>query len=211
MNGFRAGVAILLAEIAVVGEFGAAHGQSAGPGVAHAGAPIPGLPGIGGAFQLTDQDGKARTDEEFRGKLLLVTFGYTDCPDICLLDLQNVSAALNEAGPEIAAETVPLFISIDAEHDTPQRLKQFVRQFSPDIIGLTGTRWEIGRIAAAYRVHMAMAHQGSHDVPEHSDFQYLMGRDGKLLSIIPPGTSAPDIAARLRKYAADRPHAKEPS
>jgi protein SCO1/2 len=178
---------------------------------AQTGAAIPGLPGFGGPFALVDQDGRTRTDTEFRGKLMLVTFGYTGCPDVCPLDLQKVSAALDAAGAEIAAETVPLFISIDPDQDTPERLKQFVRPFGPEIVGLTGTREEIGRVVAAYRVHAAVIHHAGHDEPDHSDFQYLMGPDGKLLSLIQPDASAADIAARLRKYAAGQFLPKEHS
>jgi protein SCO1 len=163
-------------------------------------ATIPGLPGLGGPFSLIDQVGNRRTDEEFRGRLLLVTFGYSNCPDVCPLDLQKVTEALRLAGPEVAAGTVPLFITVDPDRDTPQRLKEFVGQFSPDIVGLSGTREAIARVAEEYHMHIAFSRSGE---PSHSDFQYLMGRDGKLLSLIVPNATAEDIAARLRKYAAN--------
>ena len=195
--------AAFLVGMAIAATTGAACAQTAPP--------IPGLPGFGGPFALTDQDGKQRTDTEFRGKLMVVTFGYTSCPDVCELDLQKVALALDQAGPEIAAETVPLFISIDPEHDTPAELKRFVRQFGPQIIGLTGSRADIARVAAAYRVHVATTHHAGHDEPEHSDFQYLMGPDGKFLTLIQPDASADDIAARLEKYGVGQHLSKDPA
>ncbi len=177
-----------------------------GTGAANEGAPAghapAGLPGLGGPFALIDQDGHSRSDAEFRGKLLLITFGYTDCPDICPLELQKVSDALAMAGPAVSANVVPLFITVDPVRDTPERLKRFVGQFSGTIIGLTGTPESIGQVAHAYRVHAVSAGHEGHHLIEHSDFQYLMGRDGLLLSLIAPNATVADISQRLQKYTA---------
>jgi protein SCO1/2 len=192
----------LLVGVIAAAAIRSAYAQPAGP--------IPGLSGFGGSFELTDQDGRQRTDADFRGKLLVVTFGYASCPDVCPLDLQKVSIALEQVGADIAAETVPLFISIDPEHDTPERLKRFVRQFGGAIVGLTGSREQVARVAAAYRLHVAAPnHAGEHEL-EHSSFQYLMGADGKFLTLIRPDATAEEIAVRLRKYAADPRLSKEP-
>jgi len=174
-----------------------AHDPSHHADAAEESAPIPGLPGFGGPFSLIDQTGQRRTDADFRGKLMLVTFGYTDCPDICPLDLQKVAAALELAGPAVAGHVAPLFISVDPAHDTPQKLADFVTPFSPAIIGLTGTGAEIAPVAAAYRIHALQTHDGA---IEHSDFQYLMGPDGKFLTLIRPDATAETIAGLLVKY-----------
>jgi protein SCO1/2 len=168
--------------------------DAAGPDVAA----IPGLPGFGGPFSLVDHAGRPRTDADFRGKLMLVTFGYTDCPDICPLDLQKVTDALNRVGPDVVARVAPLFITVDPKHDTPERLAAFVASFSPTIIGLTGRPDQIADVAKAYRIHALVEPDGT---IEHSDFQYLMGPDGKFLTLIRPDATAEVIADLLNKYA----------
>ncbi|HVJ53423.1 MAG TPA: SCO family protein [Aliidongia sp.] len=176
------------------------HPDSAAP--ASGTVEIPGLPGLGGPFALIDQKGMVRTDQEFLGKLMLVTFGYTDCPDICPLQMQKLTEALALAGPAVAGQIVPLFITVDPSHDTPDRLAGFLSAFDPSIIGLTGSREAIGKVARAYHVHAVEAPGAgkAHEI-DHSDLQYLMGRDGKFLTLILPNASAADIAARLAKYA----------
>jgi len=168
--------------------------------------PIPGLPGLGGPFTLTDQDGKTRTDQEFSGKLLLVTFGFTGCSSICPLQMQKVSEALAEIPPEVASRVVPLFISIDPVGDTPESMRRFLAAYHPSIIGLTGSEAQIDTLLRDYHVYIgdrASTSSGPNtgDI-EHSDMQYLMGPDGKFLTLILPNASASDIAARLNKYAA---------
>jgi len=169
-------------------------------------APIPGLPGLGGPFTLIDQDGKTRTDQEFRGKLLLVTFGFTGCSSICPLQMKKVSEALAEIPPEVANRVVPLFISIDPVGDSPNELRRFLAAYHPSIIGLTGNAAQIENVVRAYHVHVgaqpnASSGPNAGDI-DHSDLQYLMGPDGLFLTLILPNASASDIAARLSKYAA---------
>jgi len=161
-------------------------------------AAIPGLPGFGGPFSLVDQAGRPRTDADFHGKLMLITFGYADCPDICPLDLQKVAEALNKVGPGVAARVAPLFITVDPKHDTPERLAAFITPFSSSIIGLTGPPNQIADVAKAYRIHALVEPDGT---IEHSDFQYLMGPDGKFLTLIRPDATAEIIAGLLDKYA----------
>jgi cytochrome oxidase Cu insertion factor (SCO1/SenC/PrrC family) len=93
---------------------------------------------VGGSFELTDQTGLRRTDADFRGKLVVLYFGYTYCPDVCPAELQSISLALDNLGA--AAEVVqPLFITVDPERDNPARLADFVSSFHPRLIGLTGS------------------------------------------------------------------------
>src|SRR5579871_3378407 len=111
---------------------------------------------IGGAFALTDHDGKRRTDAEFRGKLLVIYFGYTNCPDICPADLTAISLALDRLGA--AAEAVqPIFITLDPERDTAAHLAEYVRAFHPRLLALTGTPEEIRNVATAYKAWYAKA------------------------------------------------------
>src|SRR5437773_1782198 len=109
---------------------------------------------VGGPFELTDPTGHRRTDTDFRGKLVVLYFGYTYCPDVCPTELQSISLALDKLGA--AADTVqPLFITVDPERDTPARLADFVSSFHPRLIDLTGSLAEIRKTAIAYRTFFA--------------------------------------------------------
>lgn len=109
---------------------------------------------VGGSFELIDQNGKTRTDAEFRGELLLVYFGYTTCPDICPAELMQIGLVIDKLGG--AGDGVqPLFISIDPERDTPDVLAPYVAQFHPRLIGLTGTPKQIRAVADNYKAYYA--------------------------------------------------------
>jgi len=153
---------------------------------------------IGGPFALIDQNGKPRTNEDFRGKLLLVYFGFTYCPDVCPTDLQNIGLALDQLGA--AGENVqPLFITVDPERDTAEHLKDYVPMFHPRLIGLTGDGAAIHDAAAAYRAYYAkIPLKGDDYTVDHSSFIYVMGADGTYLGFFPPGTPPERIAESLR-------------
>jgi cytochrome oxidase Cu insertion factor (SCO1/SenC/PrrC family) len=161
---------------------------------------------IGGAFALTDQNGTRRTDADFRGKLMLVYFGFTYCPDICPTDLLQMALAVDQLGP--AGEMVqPVFITVDPERDTPEHLKQYVPLFHPRFVGLTGDAIAIRAAARAYRVYYKKVEREDRSdyTVDHSAFIYLMGRDGEYLGFFPPGTSAGQIADIIRpRLAANR-------
>ncbi len=154
---------------------------------------------VGGPFELTDQAGRRRTDADFRGKLVMLYFGYTYCPDVCPTELQSISLALDQLGA--AAEAVqPLFVTVDPERDTPARLAGFVAAFHPRLIGLTGSPAEIRKTAIAYRTFFAkssVAAPGDYAV-DHSGFIYLVGKDGRYLGFLPPGLAPGDIADAIR-------------
>jgi cytochrome oxidase Cu insertion factor (SCO1/SenC/PrrC family) len=154
---------------------------------------------VGGPFELTDQTGRRRTDTDFRGKLVVLYFGYTYCPDVCPTELQSISLALDKLGA--AAEAVqPLFITVDPERDTPVRLAGFVSSFHPRLIGLTGSLADIRKTAIAYRtffVKSGAATPGDYAV-DHTGFIYLVGRDGRYLGFLPPGSTPDAIADAIR-------------
>ncbi|HEY7228905.1 MAG TPA: SCO family protein [Pseudolabrys sp.] len=158
---------------------------------------------IGGSFALIDQNGRLRTDTDFRGKFLLVYFGYTYCTDICPTDLQAISTAIDKL--ETAGESVqPLFITVDPEHDTPEAIKLYVGLFHPRLIGLTGSAKEIKSAARAYKVYYAKNDQSKKSDPviDHSGFVFLVGPNGKYLGFFPPGTSADRMVEGLRPHLA---------
>jgi cytochrome oxidase Cu insertion factor (SCO1/SenC/PrrC family) len=145
---------------------------------------------IGGPFALIDHTGKPRTDEDFRGKLLLIYFGYSSCPDVCPTDLQQIGLAVDGLGA--GAEAVqPLFITLDPERDTSEHLADYVPLFHPRLIGLTGSAEQIRRVALAYKVYYAKYPPDSPDyVIDHSAFIYLVDKAGKYVGFFPPGTTA---------------------
>jgi protein SCO1/2 len=154
---------------------------------------------VGGPFWLIDHTGKPRTDADFRGKLLLIYFGFTYCPDICPADLQNIGLALDKLGP--AAEAVqPLFITVDPERDTPAHLADYATMFHPRLIGLTGDAASIRKTADAYKVYYAKvpSEKGDDYTVDHTAFIYLMDRDGTYLGFFPPGTTPERIAESIR-------------
>ena len=154
---------------------------------------------VGGPFELMDQTGHRRSDTDFRGKLVVLYFGYTYCPDVCPTELQSISLALDKLG--VAADSVqPLFITVDPERDTPTRLAEFVSSFHPRLIGLTGSPAEIRKTAIAYRTFFAKnaaAAPGDYSV-DHTGFIYLVGKDGHYLGFLPPGATADEIADVIR-------------
>jgi protein SCO1/2 len=175
-------------------------------------APLAGA-AIGGPFTLIDQDGKQRSYDEFQGKYRLVYFGYTQCPDICTPDMQNMMAGLKafeKANPELGAKVQPLFITVDAKRDTPAVLKQFVSSFHPRLIGLTGSEEQIAAATKSFAIYAAQVEGSSPEnyLMSHSQTPYLMGPDGKPLALIPADTpnseaneGAPElVAAELAKW-----------
>ncbi|SDI31495.1 protein SCO1/2 [Bradyrhizobium lablabi] len=155
---------------------------------------------VGGPFELTDHTGKPRTNSDFRGKLMLVYFGFTYCPDVCPADLQAIGLALDKLGAE-ADSVQPLFITVDPERDTAQHLAEYVPMFHPRLIGLTGSAEAIRKAADAYKVYYARV-EASKDpadyTVDHTAYIYLMDRDGNYLGFFPPGTSADRMVEIIR-------------
>jgi cytochrome oxidase Cu insertion factor (SCO1/SenC/PrrC family) len=157
---------------------------------------------VGGPFTLTDQTGRKRSDSEFRGKLMIVYFGYTFCPDVCPADLMAITQALDALGP--AAEGIqPVFITLDPERDT-KLLADYVAAFHRNFIGLTGSPEEIRNVANAYKAYYAKVpgeREGEYSI-DHMGAIYLMGRNGEYLGLMPPQTNPDRLTEVLRKYLA---------
>jgi protein SCO1 len=155
---------------------------------------------VGGPFSLTDQTGRLRTNGDFQGKLMLIYFGFTYCPDICPTDLQSIGLALDELG-QAADKVQPLFITVDPERDTAEHLKEYLPLFHPRLIGLTGDTSAIRAAAEAYKVYYEKVSdkQGENYTVDHTALIYLMGADGSYVGFFPPGTSPERIAETLRK------------
>ena len=164
----------------------------------------PATPGvvIGGPFTLIDHDGRAVTDADFRGRRMLVFFGYTYCPDICPTTLTTIADALDLLGDD-AGRLAPLFVTIDPAHDTAEHMRAYVAHFHPAIIGLTGSREQIADVARAYRVFFAEVLEDGADADDylmdHSTAVYLMDEDGRFDVHFTGSTSAEDMAATIRR------------
>jgi cytochrome oxidase Cu insertion factor (SCO1/SenC/PrrC family) len=159
---------------------------------------IAGSVSVGGPFTLTDQTGRTVTDADYRGKWMLVYFGYTFCPDVCPTELQTIAGALDRLGPD-AAKIVPIFITIDPARDTPPVLADYVRLFDKRLVGLTGSDAQIHDVARAYRVYYAKVTQKSSDsyLMDHSSFIYLMSPEGRFRALLQPGETPDAMAARI--------------
>jgi len=165
------------------------------------GADLPSL--FGGPFELTDETGARVGPETYAGKFMLIYFGYTYCPDICPTDLTVMGQALDSLGP-LADRVQPLLISVDPARDTPETLAAFTDAFHPALVGLTGAEAEVAAAAKAYRVHRrkfrldGMA--GDDYLVDHSTLTYLMGPDGRFVTMFPRGTTPERMAEVLRKH-----------
>ena len=156
---------------------------------------------LGGPFTLVGSDGKTVTDESYRGKLLLVYFGYTYCPDVCPTTLNNIAQALIELGTQASAVT-PVFITVDPKRDTPKKIGAYVKAFDPRIVGLTGSDAQIAAVAKEYRVYYApqSADETGNYLVDHSSFIYLMNRSGKLVKFMPGSLSGVEMADAIRPF-----------
>ncbi|MGB7914488.1 MAG: SCO family protein [Rhodomicrobium sp.] len=155
---------------------------------------------VGGPFSLVDTDGKRVTDRDFRGKLMLVFFGYAHCPDVCPTELQTMSAVMDKLGPE-AGKVAPIFISVDPKRDTPEALSSYMKNFDSRIAGLTGNQNEISDVAKAYRVYYRKAGDGGGGdyTVDHSAFVYLMDGEGKYLTHFSFNTTPESMLAVIKK------------
>ena len=188
MNNARRFILFLLPALMLAGCQG---GRGGGAGN-DAGAPEGDLVGahIGGDFTLTNQDGRPTRWADFDGKYRLVYFGYTYCPDVCPIDLQHLMNGFHQfakANPAKAAKVQPIFITIDPERDTPDKVKAFIRQFDDKMVGLTGSADEIAAVAKGYAVVYNKVKGGTPDsyLMAHTQLAYLMDPAGKPIAFIP--------------------------
>ena len=156
---------------------------------------------VGGPFQLIDQDGKPRGSADFRGKYMLIYFGYSFCPDVCPTTLGVMAQALDKMGID-ANRIVPIFITIDPARDTPSILKTYMAAFGPRFVGLTGSASAITAVEKDYRVYAKKQPlPGGVYGMDHSSVIYLMGPDGKLVSfydeLIAPDELEKDLRAKI--------------
>jgi cytochrome oxidase Cu insertion factor (SCO1/SenC/PrrC family) len=158
---------------------------------------------VGGPFQLTDQHGKPVSDQAFRGRYMLIYFGYSFCPDVCPTTLAVMAQALEKLGGK-SHQVVPVFITIDPERDTPKVLDDYMKSFGPNFVGLTGSVEAIKDAEKKYRVYAVKkpldpAKPKAGYGMDHSSVLYLMGPNGKLISFYDEAISPDALAKELRQ------------
>ncbi len=165
------------------------------------GRPQEGRPAVGGPFELIDGDGRTVTERDFRGRHMLVYFGFTFCPDVCPTTLFNASQALEEIGPALASKVRLVFVSVDPERDTPEVVKDYAGHFHPGTVGLTGTPEQVAAAARAFRIYYRKAapdEDGGYLV-DHSSILFLMDGEGRYVTHFGHEATAADMAAALKR------------
>jgi protein SCO1 len=155
---------------------------------------------IGGPFQLTDQNGKAVTEANLKGKPTLIFFGYTHCPDVCPTSLFEMSEVLRAMGKD-ADKVNAVFISVDPERDTPAIMKDYLASFDPHLEGLSGDPAETAKVITSYRVYAKKVPTKDGDYTmDHTALIYLMDRDGRFVSPFNLKQTPEAAATELKRY-----------
>jgi cytochrome oxidase Cu insertion factor (SCO1/SenC/PrrC family) len=153
-------------------------------------------------FSLTDHDGRTFRLQDLRGKVVLVFFGYTHCPDVCPIELQHMATALQSLGRDTSAAR-GLFITVDPEHDTPEVLAKYVSYFDSALVGLTGTPQQIEAVAQLFRVvYQKNSRSSSEYTMDHTANLFVIDKNGRLSAIVPFGFPAAHIENLLREMIA---------
>lgn len=165
-------------------------------------APAP-VAAIGGPFTLTDQHGKTVKDSDFRGKVMLVFFGFTHCPDICPVSVSTLSNVMTALGDK-ATNVAPIFITVDPKRDTQAAMKAYLANFDPRMVALTGEAKAIKQAADAYKVYFAAddaaKQKGGDYMVNHSGIIYMMGKDGSYVRHFSYDAAQDEIVAAIHEY-----------
>jgi len=150
-------------------------------------------------FSLTDQNGQVRTLADFKGKVVTIFFGYTQCPDVCPTNLSTMAAAVKQLGPD-AAKVQVLFVTVDPERDTPELLRNYVPAFDPTFLGLYGDATQTAEVAKEFKIIYRKSGDtsGPNYTVDHSAGTYVFDPQGRLRLYVRHGTSVDDIVADLR-------------
>lgn len=160
----------------------------------------PGMGGLGGDFTLQSARGPISL-AQFRGQVVPIYFGYTYCPDACPMSLANLGMAMRRLPEEARSQIQPIFISIDPERDTPQRLAEYVTHFDARMLGLTGSPEEVAAVARRYGVYYKAQKTDAQDqdyLVDHTSRTYVVDRNGELLAPLPHATPIDEVAQALR-------------
>ncbi len=157
---------------------------------------------IGGPFDLIDGDGHAVTDRDFRGRVMMIYFGYTHCPDACPTALNDMAVALDKVG-DGRQRIQPIFITVDPERDNGTAIKEYAAAFGPDFVGLTGSLDQVQAVEKEFRVY-AKKHptkDGDYDM-DHSSIIYVMDGNGQFVGNFTGETDPDQMAVTLAQMVA---------
>jgi protein SCO1 len=150
-------------------------------------------------FSLTDFDGVHRTMADYRGKVVMLYFGFVQCPDVCPTALTRAAEVLRMLGPEAAKRVQLLFITVDPERDTPELLREYMAAFDPSFVGLTGTPEQIRAAADAFRVVYRKVPTGSTYTMDHTALTYLFDTEGRVRVALRHQQTAAEYAADIQR------------
>ncbi|KAG0367039.1 SCO1/SenC-domain-containing protein [Gamsiella multidivaricata] len=167
-----------------------------------------GKPKIGGPFSLIDQNGVRTTNEDFKGRYMLIYFGFTNCPDICPEELDKMAEVLDTVydDPEVGNVITPIFITCDPQRDTVPEVKEYVKDFHKNLVGLTGSMDEIAKVAKAYRVYFSKppkVAEGEDYLVDHSIFFYLMSPEGEFVDCYAKDHTAEHVSKSVKEHILD--------
>lgn len=156
---------------------------------------------FGGDFTLTPANGKSASLSDYRGKVVVLYFGYASCPDVCPTSLAVIGSAMRSLAPDEISEVQGVFVSVDPERDNGEKLMQYARYFHKNFVGITGTPEQIQQVSRQYGSYFAKVDSDSalSYLMDHTSTTFIIGRDGKFASSQPHGASAANIAEAIRK------------
>ena len=155
---------------------------------------------IGGPFSLVDHDGNPKTDKDFLGEWILIYFGFTFCPDICPEELEKIGAVIDKLDKmELIPKVFPLFVSVDPIRDTPEKVKEYLKDFHPALIGLTGTSEQVDQIAKNYRVYYSQSKPDSDNdyLVDHTIITYLVNPKGEFVDYYGKNKNVAQVSAGI--------------
>jgi protein SCO1 len=189
-------IAVATAAIAAVAGTAVAFTLQRAPQVTAAAA----LPQIGGHFELSTPDGRAVTEASFRGKWLIVYFGYTFCADVCPGTLMSMAQAMKNLGP-LADKIQPLFITLDPERDTPRVIGEYVKDFDPRFVGLVGSPQQVADTAREFHVYYRVRQLGDGEYAiDHSSFIYVVDPNGTFVRLLNADLPGHEVARHLAEF-----------
>jgi len=153
-------------------------------------------------FRLVAHTGKPFTEQDLHGKVALLYFGYTFCPDVCPTELGYIAKVMRALGPD-ADRVIPVFISVDPARDSREKLAEYVPLFDKRLIGLTGTQAEIDAMAKAYGVFHQRANvvtkQEGYYLIDHSSSIFLLDPQGHLVDTLDSDSTIPTTVGRIAR------------
>lgn len=157
---------------------------------------------IGGRFSLTDNHGNPYTDQNLKGHYSLIFFGFTHCPDICPTALSAITGALDSLYHPISRKITPVFITVDPARDTPEKLTEYIHNFHPRMVALTGSEADIEALSRAYKNYYEKEAETGEDqyMMSHSGYIYLMDKNGVYLTHFQAQVTPDHLAAELAKW-----------